>query len=170
MWWAWQPGLQGLLSRWACVCGPGPRCGACAPCISIKVEMLPCQYVLIRCCGFFGKIHLILLAFCKWRYILFAVLCEQHHVYLFSSVAQSCPTLCDPMDCSMPGFPVCHQLLEVTQTLVHLVGDAIQPSHPLLSPSPPAFSLSQHVYTQDLFTVSGISFCCRLLPFRRWPT
>ena len=118
----------------------------------------------------FGKIHLILLAFCKWRYILFAVLCEQHHVYLFSSVAQSCPTLCDPMDCSMPGFPVCHQLLEVTQTLVHLVGDAIQPSHPLLSPSPPAFSLSQHVYTQDLFTVSGISFCCRLLPFRRWPT
>ena len=55
MWWAWRPGLQGLLSRWACVCGPGPRCGACAPCISIKVEMLPCQYVLIRCCGFLVK-------------------------------------------------------------------------------------------------------------------
>ena len=56
----------------------------------------------------------------------------------FSSVTQSCPTLCDPMDCSRPGFPVHHQLLEPTQTHVHLVGDAIQPSHPLLSPSPPA--------------------------------
>ena len=65
----------------------------------------------------------------------------------FSSVAQSCPTLCDPIDCSMPGFPVHHQLLELAQTLVHRVGDAIQPSHPLSSPSP-AFNLSQH---QGLF-------------------
>ena len=62
----------------------------------------------------------------------------------FSSVAQSCPTLCDPMDCSTPGFPVHHQLPKLTQTHVHQVGDAIQPSHPLSSPSPPAFSLSQH--------------------------
>ena len=62
----------------------------------------------------------------------------------FSSVAQSCPTLCDPMDCSTPGFPVHHQLLELTQTHVHQVGDTIQPSHPLSSPSPPAFDLSQH--------------------------
>ena len=54
----------------------------------------------------------------------------------FSSVAQSCPTLCDPMNCSMPGLPVHHQLPELTQTHVHQVGDAIQPSHPLLSPSP----------------------------------
>ena len=61
-----------------------------------------------------------------------------------SSVAQLCPTLCDPMDCSMPGFPLHHQLPELTQTHVHLVGDAIQPSHALLSPSPPAFNLSQH--------------------------
>ena len=59
-----------------------------------------------------------------------------------SSVAQSCPTLCDPMDCSMPGFPVLHQLLELTQTHVHQVGDSIQPSHPLSSPSPPAFNFS----------------------------
>ena len=60
-----------------------------------------------------------------------------------SSVAQSCPTLCDPMDCSMPGFPVCHQLLELAQTLVYRIIDAFQPSHhPLSSPSP-AFSLSQ---------------------------
>ena len=51
----------------------------------------------------------------------------------FSSVAQSCPTLCNPMDCSTPGFPVHHQLLELAQTYVHQVGDAIQPSHPLLS-------------------------------------
>ena len=62
----------------------------------------------------------------------------------FSSVAQSCPTLWDPMDCSMPGLPVHHQLLEFTQTQVHQVGDAIQPSHPLLSPSPPAPNPSQH--------------------------
>ena len=56
----------------------------------------------------------------------------------FSSVAQSCPTLCDPMNHSTPGLPVHHQLLEFTQTHVHRVGDAIQPSHPLSSPSPPA--------------------------------
>ena len=62
----------------------------------------------------------------------------------FSSVAQSCPTLCDSMNCSMPGLPVHHQLLEFTQTHVHRVGDAIQPSHPLLSPFPPAPNPSQH--------------------------
>ena len=66
----------------------------------------------------------------------------------FSSVAQSCPTLCDPMTCSTPGLPVHHQLLEFTQTHVHRVGDAIQPSHPLSSPSPPALNPSQH---QSLF-------------------
>ena len=64
----------------------------------------------------------------------------------FSSVAQLCATLCDPMVWSMPGFPVHHQLLEVLQMHVHWVGDAIQPSHPLLSPSPPAFKLSQNRY------------------------
>ena len=64
------------------------------------------------------------------------------------SVAQSCPTLCDPMDCSMPGLPVHHQLPEFTQTHVHQVSDAIQPSHPLSSPSSLAFNLSQH---QGLF-------------------
>ena len=62
----------------------------------------------------------------------------------FSSVAQSCLTLCDPLDCSTPGFPVHHHLLEPTQTHVHCVGDAIQPSHPLSFLSPPAFNLSQH--------------------------
>ena len=66
----------------------------------------------------------------------------------FSSVSQSCPTLCDPMNCSTPGLPVHHRLPEYTKTHVHWVGDAIQPSHPLPSPSPPALNLSQH---QGLF-------------------
>ena len=66
----------------------------------------------------------------------------------FSSVAQSCPTLCDPMNCSTPGLPVHHKLPEFTQTHDHGVSDAIQPSHPLLSPSPPAPNPSQH---QSLF-------------------
>ena len=61
-----------------------------------------------------------------------------------SSVAQSCPTLCNPMDCSTPGLPVHHQLPELTQNHVHWVSDTIQPSHPLSSPSLPAFNLSQH--------------------------
>ena len=61
----------------------------------------------------------------------------------FSSIAQSCPTLCDPMDCSTPGFAVHHQLPEITQAHVHRVSDAIQPSHPLSSPSSPSFNLSQ---------------------------
>ena len=63
-------------------------------------------------------------------------------------VTQSCLTLCDPMECSSPGLPVHHQLTEFTQTHVHWARDVIQPSHPLLSPSPPAFNLSQH---QGLF-------------------
>ena len=75
----------------------------------------------------------------------------------FSSVAQPCPTLCDPMSCSTPGLPIHHQLLELAQTHVRRVGDAIQPSHPLLSP-PPAFNLSQH---QGLFNESIICI--------RWP-
>ena len=66
------------------------------------------------------------------------------------SVAKSCPALCDPMDCSTPGFPVLHHLLEFVQTHVHWVGDAVQPSRPLSRPS--AFNLSQH---QDLFQWVG---------------
>ena len=65
-----------------------------------------------------------------------------------SPVTQSCPTLCSPMDFSSPGLPDHHQLPEFTQTHVHRVGDAVQPPHPLSSPSPPAFDLSQH---QGLF-------------------
>ena len=89
----------------------------------------------------------------------------------FSSVTQSCPTLCEPMNCSTPGLPVHHQLPEFTQTHVHRVGDAIQPSHPLSSPLPPAPNPSQH---QDLFQwvnpshevakVLGVSASASVLP------
>ena len=81
-----------------------------------------------------------------------------------SSVPQSCPTLCDPMDWSTPGFPVHHQLQEPSQTYVHCAGDAIQPSHPPLSPSPPAFNLSQH---QGLFKwVSSLHQVAKVLEFQ----
>ena len=81
--------------------------------------------------------------FCKSKFSSSSCLCVQ-----FSSVTQSCLTLCDPMDCSTPGLPVNHQLPELDQTHVHRVGDAIQPTHPLSPPSPPAFNLSHH---QGLF-------------------
>ena len=82
----------------------------------------------------------------------------------FSSDAQSCPTLCDSMDCTTPGLLVNHQLPEFTLTPVHLVNDAIQPSHPLLSPSPPAFNLSQH---QGLFKrVSSLHQVAKVLEFQ----
>ena len=81
----------------------------------------------------------------------------------FSSVAQLCLTLCDPMDCSTPGLLVQHQLPEFTQTCVHWVSDAIQPSCPLPCPSPPAFNLSQH---QDLFKwVSSSHQVAKVLEF-----
>ena len=76
----------------------------------------------------------------------------------FSSVAQSCPTLCDPMNCSTPGLPVYHQLPEFTQIHVHRVGDAIQPSHPLSSSFPPAPNPSPHQ------SLSNESTLCM-----RWP-
>ena len=78
----------------------------------------------------------------------------------FSSLAQSCPTLLDPMNLSTPGLPVCHQLPEFAQTHVHWVGDAIQPSHPLSSPSPPApksLSASESFQMSQLFTSGGQS-------------
>ena len=82
----------------------------------------------------------------------------------FSSVAQSCPTLCNSIDCSMPGLLVHHQLLELTQTHVHWVSGAIQPSHSLLSPSPPTFNLFQH---QGLFKwVSSLHQVAKILEFQ----
>ena len=84
--------------------------------------------------------NLVFFPLCFWSTLCFSSV-------QFSLVAQLCPTLCDPMNHSMPGLPVHHQLLEFTQT-VHQVDDAIQPSHPLSSPSPPAPKPSQH---QNLF-------------------
>ena len=82
----------------------------------------------------------------------------------FSTVTQSYPTLCDPTDCSMPGIPVHHLLLKFTQTHVHWVGDAIQPSHPLSSPSSPTFNLSQH---QGLFQwVSSLCQVAKVLEYQ----
>ena len=82
----------------------------------------------------------------------------------FSSVAQSCPALCNPMDCTTPAFPAHHQLLELTQTHVHQVSDAIQPSCPLSYPSPPALNLSQH---QGLFKwVSSLHQMAKVLEFQ----
>ena len=85
-------------------------------------------------------------------------------MFQFSSIVQSCLTLYILMDCSTPGLPVHHQLLELTQTHAHLVSDAIQPSHPLSSPSPPAFNLPQH---HDLFEcVSSSHQVAKVLEFQ----
>ena len=82
----------------------------------------------------------------------------------FSSVAEPCPTLCDPINCSTPGLPVHHHLPEFTQTHIHRVNDAIQPSHPLLSPSSPASNPSQH---QSLFQwVNSLHEVAKVLEFQ----
>ena len=95
------------------------------------------------------------------------------YIYIYhslSSVMQSCPTLSKPMDCSIPGFPAHHLLQEPAQTHIHRVLDAIQPSHPLLSPSPPALNLSQHQdhFMSQLFTsdgqITGASASASVLP------
>ena len=107
----------------------------------------------------------------SWRSFLYSSSVYSCHLFLissasvqFSSVTQSCPTICGPMNHSTPGLPVHHQLLEFTQTHVHWVGDAIQPSHPLLSPSPPVLSLSQH---QRLFKwVSSSHQVAKVLEFQ----
>ena len=81
----------------------------------------------------------------QWKeWYLLRSLVNVQYLASVSSVAQSCTTLCDPTDCSTPGFTAHHQLPELAQTHVHQVSDAIQPSHPLSSPSPPTFNLSQH--------------------------
>jgi len=103
------------------------------------------------------NVHLI-----KWGFWLeYNFIKREFHI---SSVAQLYLTLCNPKDCSMQGFPVHYQLLELTQTHVHWVGDAIQPSHLLSSPSPPTFNLSQH---QGLFQwVSSSHQVAKVLEFQ----
>ena len=116
--------------------------------------------------------------FCTFFFFFFLFFLHQRKAIIprvgFSSVTQSCPTVYDPMDCSTPGFPVLHQLSELAQTHAHWVSDAIQPSHHLSSPSPPAFNLSQH---QGLFhSVSSLlrwpkywSFSFRIIPSKEIP-
>ena len=96
--------------------------------------------------------------------LLYYIITFTLHIIQFSSVAQSCPILCNPMNCSTPGLPVHHQLPEFNQTHVHRVGDAIQPFHPPSSPSPPVFNLSQH---QGLFKwVSSSHQVVKVLAFQ----
>ena len=105
-----------------------------------------------------------LLAVTTGTLVTYLYLLTYHRSFQFSSVSQSCPTLWDPMNRSTPGLPVHHQLLESTQTHVHRVGDAIQASHPLSSPSPPAFHLSQH---QGLLKwVSSLHRMAKVLEFQ----
>ena len=89
---------------------------------------------------------------------------KESKTYQLSSVPQSYPTLCDPTDCSTPGFPVHYQLPELAQTHVHWVGDATKPSHSLSSPSPPAFNLSQH--QRHFHWVSSLHQVARVLEFQ----
>ena len=111
--------------------------------------------------------HLISIYFLRWELLIFSSIKSiptSTTTVQFSSVTQPCPTLCDPMNHSTPGLPVHHQLPESTQTHAHWVGDAIQPSHPLLSPSPPALNLSQH---QRLFKwVSSSHQVAKVLEFQ----
>ena len=107
------------------------------------MERERCVVKFYERCLLAGRAGTLAVSWLCWRREKTVVLSVQ-----FSLVSQSCLTLCDPMDCSMPGLPVHHQLPELAQTHVHRVSDTIQPSHPLLSPSPPAFNLSQH---QGLF-------------------
>ena len=92
--------------------------------------------------------HWLLGSYWLWGIIGLDPMCVRLFSVQFSSATQLCPILCDPIDCSKPCFPVHHQLLELAQTHVHRVGGTIHQSHPLLSPSPPAFNFSQH---QGLF-------------------
>ena len=103
-----------------------------------------------------------------WMFFFFIERCFSlfltYSLVQFSSVTLSRLTLCDPVGCSTRGFPIHHQLPELSHTHVHRVGDAIQPSHPLLSPSPPAFNLSQH---QGLFQwVSSLYHVAKVLEFQ----
>ena len=89
---------------------------------------------------------------------------HQRRPVQFSLVAQSCPILCDPMDCSTPGFPVHHQLPEFTQTHVHQICDVIQPSHPLSSPSPPSIRVFSNESTLHMRWPEYWSFSFSIIP------
>ena len=129
---------------------------------SMKQTQITCGYTQVQ----LMEVRFCFVLFC---FVFFTILYSYLSVQ-FISVAQSCPTLCNPMDCSTPGFHVHHQLQEFTQTHVHWVGDAIQPPHPLLFLSPPSFNLSQHqgLPMNQFFTSpsqnTGVSASASVLP------
>ena len=150
--------ISGPLSR--CVCG-FIRNYTCSPFPTVIAEFYTSTkiYQYFSCfttLPTFGSVSILNIAIWvdRKQYFILVLICISlvTKSIQFSSVTQSYPTLCGPMDCSTPGFPVQHQLPEFAQTHVHWVGDAIQPSHPLSSLSPPAFNLSQH---QGLFPRSN---------------
>ena len=139
-------------------------------CMPLPFSSLPFSSLADHCWLYSKHIVLLLFCFVNWNYSREKGLEEEKWVFLVCSVLYdsvqllSCVQLCNPMDCSTPGFPVLHQLLELAQTHVHWVGDAIQPSHPLSSPSPPSYSLSQH---QGLFQgVSSSHQVAKVLEFQ----
>ena len=114
-------------------------------------------------CAHICSLHLSLYP-CSANRFICAIFSYSTYISSFSSVAQSCTILCNLMDCSMPGFPVHHHLLEIAQTHAHQIGNAIQPSHTLSSPSSLAFNLSQH---QGLFQwVSSSNQEAKVLEFQ----
>ena len=143
-----------------------PNCLPCfwlsppAGCVLTAISSAPGCLQYTSGCISWGCLRSLEAGFDQDRSSLMLALSFFAHSVQFSSVAQSCLTLCDPMDCSTPGLPVHHQLPEFAQTHVHWVGDAIQPSHPLSFPSPSTFNLSQH---QGLFkwvsSAEGKSSC-----------
>ena len=137
-------------------------CGGSLPLLSVYAENFVLSFSSLN------PIHLLPWGFaCLWSSFFGSVNknSDSHFTSrLVCSVTQPCLTLCDPMDCSTLRFPIHHQLPEFTQTHVHCVGDAIQPSHPLSSPSPPAFNLFQH---QGLFQwVSSSHQVAKVLEFQ----
>ena len=136
---------------------------------SVSGILTPSSNSIVRCCSISQTSHEAVNLRLSNKRLTFSLLKNELHILnrtsvQFSSVTQSCPTVCNPMDCSTPGLPIHHQLPEFTQTQVHWVSDAIQPYHPLLSPSAPAFNLSQH---QDLFKwVSSSHQVAKVLEFQ----
>ena len=125
----------------------------------LRAALWPLPHASVTC---FTSVYQPTVSPAPWKHVLHCFHISPQYL-VFSWVTQSYPTLCDPMNHNTPGLPVHHQLLEFTQTHVHWVGDAIQPSHPLV-PSPPALNLSQH---QGLFKwVSSSHQVAKVLEFQ----
>ena len=138
--------ISQLIDFWGCFCflalGNKTQCMCMGLCVGIYIQVS--VYIpRSRISGLDDKFMFNIFRNCQAVFQINCTVYIPTSINSVSSVAQSCPTLCDPMNHSTPGLPVHHQLLEFTQTHVHRVGDAIQPSHSLSSPSPPAPNPSQ---------------------------